>query len=272
MDFSLSQLTANLPVELDLLSVLRFILVFAAASVVLSLFGRIVFGKRSHLNHAVSSAIGILFIYVTTIIIYTFNPAGLSRFLSPLPYVDFSQKYLHILSFSEAGISAICENILSLIILAFLVNVLDKWIPRGSSFIRWFLLRALSVALAMALHYLVTLLSYTYLPDVLVTYAPIILLAILIICFVLGVFGLLLGLVLVMVHPVLGGIYAFFFSSMLGKQLSKSLLTTALITAVVCALDYLDYSTICITAAALISYLPLLLALLLLWYLIGHLL
>ena len=272
MEFPLSQLASILPTELDLLSVLKFILVFAATALILSLFGRVILGKRSALNRAVSSAMGILFVYVATIVIHTFNPAGLSRFLTPLPYVEFSEEYLYILSFRSAGFPAICENILSMLILAFLVNVLDGWIPRGKSVAGWFLLRILCVLLAMGLHFLVDLLSRTFLPGVLVTYAPIILLGILIVMFVLGVLSVLLGLVLTMVHPILGGIYAFFFSNALGKQLSKAILTTTLITALICALDHFGYSIICITSSALIAYLPLLLALLLLWYLVGRLL
>lgn len=272
MDFPLSQLISMLPVELDLQSVLKFILIFAAISLGVSLIGRIAFGKRSNLSHAVSSAIGILFVYVLTVVIYTFNPANLSTILAPLPFVKFSQECLYILPLRQAGIPAISENILSLIILSFLVNVLDKWIPKGKTFTGWFLLRVLSVLCALVLHYLVDWLSRTFLPGLLVTYAPIIVLGILVISFILGLLSVLLGLVLVMVHPLLGGLYAFFFSNAFGKQLSKAVLTTALIAAVFCVLEHYGYSVIYISASALLSYLPMLLILLLLWYLIGHLL
>ena len=90
MNFSLSEMTALLPEEIDLPSMLKFVGVFAAVSLIASLLGRIVFGKRTNLNHAISSAMGILLIYVVSIVIYTLNPSGLSRFLSPLPFVQFS--------------------------------------------------------------------------------------------------------------------------------------------------------------------------------------
>ena len=272
MDFSLSQLESMLPTEIDLLSMLKFIALFAAVSLVMSLLGRAVFGKRSSLNHAVSSAMGILFIYAVTIVVYTFDPSGLSRFLSPLPFVQFSEEYLYILSFHLAGIPSICENILSLLILAFLVNLLDSLIPKGKSLIGWYLLRFLTVILSMGLHYLVTWAIHTFLPGVLVTYAPIILLGILIVMLILGVLNVLLGLVLTAVNPILGGIYAFFFSNFIGKQLSKAMLSTALICGVVYVLERFGYSVICISAAALGAYIPLILVLLVLWYLIGHLL
>ena len=272
MDFPLSQLTSLLPVELDLLSVLKFIIMVAICSLIMSLLARMFFGKHSGLNHAISSAIGILFVYVFTVVIYTFHPQGLSRFLSPLPFVQFSQDYLYILPFHNAGVPAICENLLSLVILSLLVNVVSSLIPGGKTAVRWYLLRFLSIVLAIYLHYGVNWLTRTYLPGVLVTYAPIILIGILIGSFLLGVLNVLLSLVLTVVHPLIGALYAFFFSNIFGKQLSKSILTTLLVSAVFYVLEYFGYGAICISAAALISYLPLLIVLLLLWYLIGHLL
>lgn len=272
MVYPLSQLASFLPMEIDFLSMLKFIGIFAAASLILSLLGRVFFGRRSSLNHAVSSAMGILFIYVVTIAVYVFNPAGLSRLLSPLPFVQFSQEYLHLVSFRTAGISTICESLLSLVILSFLVNLLDSFIPKGKTVSGWYLLRFLTVILAMVLHYAANWASHTFLPGVLVTYAPIILLGILIVMLVLGVLSGLLSLLLVAVNPILGAICAFFFSNTIGKQLSKSMLTSAVICGIVYALEYFGYSAICISAAALVSLLPLLIVLLALWYLIGHLL
>ena len=272
MDFSLSQLSSYLPIEIDFLSMLKFIGILAATSLLLGFLARAFFGKRSNLNHAVSSAMGILFIYIMTIVVYTFEPGNLSRFLSPLPFVQFSPGYLTILPFRGSSLPLICEHTLSLLVLSFLVNLLDCFIPKGKTVSRWYLLRFLSVILAMALHYVVTWAAYTYLPGVLVTYAPMILLGFLIMMLLLGVLNVVLSLILVTVNPILGGIYAFFFSNILGKQLSKSILTSVLICGLFYALERLGYTAICISAAALLSYLPLLIALLVLWYLIGHLL
>mgnify|MGYP003397097490 FL=1 len=272
MDFFLSQLASFLPAEIDFLSMMKFILLFTVISLVIGLLGRAVFGRRSALNHAVSSAMGILFVYVLTIVIFTFNPSGLSRFLTPLPFVQLTEDCLYILPLHEVDIPTLCENLLSLIILAFLMNLLDSLIPKGKSLIGWYLRRFLSIILAMALHYLVNWASHTYLPGLLVTYAPILLLGILIVMLLLGFLNIFLSLVLAAVNPILGGIYTFFFSNILGKQLSKSMLTTALITGVVYVLEQLGYSVICIAAAALVAYIPLIIVLLMLWYMIGHLL
>ena len=126
--------------------------------------------------------------------------------------------------------------------------------------------------LAMVLHYLVKWAFNAFLPGVLVTYAPIILIGILLVMFLLGVLNVLLSLLLIAVNPILGGIYAFFFSNILGKQLTKSMLTTVLICVFFGILSYLGIGVISISAAALVAYLPLLIVLLVLWYLVGQLL
>ena len=186
--------------------------------------------------------------------------------------MQFSGNELYILPFLDAGLPVLCENVLSLIILAFLVNLLDSLIPKGKTMTGWYLLRLMTVLLAILLHYAVNWASHAFLPGVLVTYAPIILLGILIFMLILGALNLLLGLVLTAVNPILGGLYTFFFSNFLGRQLSKSMLTSAIICGIFYFLSRFGYTAICITTAALLSYLPLLIALLLLWYLIGHLL
>ena len=107
---------------------------------------------------------------------------------------------------------------------------------------------------------------------VMVTYAPMILLGTLVIMVLLGLLKAILGLILTLSNPLLGGLYTFFFSNKLGKQLSKALLTTVILTVLVFCLNYLGYSVISITETALISYIPLIVALLFLWYLIGFVL
>ena len=122
----------------------------------------------------------------------------------------------------------------------------------------------------MALHYGVTWAFNTYLPGVLVTYAPMILLGILIGLMALGLANVILSVILTVVNPIIGAIYAFFFSNIIGKQISKALVTTAILTAVVFALNSFGYNVISISASALMAYLPMIGVSLILWYIIGH--
>lgn len=264
--------SSYLPTEVDLVNAAQFMLFFAAGSLILGVLSRVVLGKRSSLNHSLSSAIGILFIYAVTIVVYTFKPWNLEALLSPLPFVTFSGDYLVIFPIADAQFPALCTQILSLVILAFLVNLIDTFLPKGENPVTWYLLRFLTVLVSMGLNLAARWASQTYLPGVLVTYAPAILLVLLAFLMLSGVLNLILGLVISMTNPFLGAMYTFFFSNVVGKQLSKAIFSSAILCGVVYLLEHFGYTVICITAAALMAYIPLALVLLVLWYLIGHVL
>lgn len=264
--------SSYLPTEIDLVNAAQFMLFFAAGVLILSVLSRVVLGKRSSLNHSLSSAIGILFIYAVTIVVYTFKPWNLELLLSPLPFVSFSGQFLVIFPIADAQFPALCSQLLSLVILAFLVNLIDTFLPKGDNPITWFMLRLLTVVVSMILNLAARWAFQTYLPGVLVTYAPSILLVLLVVLMLSGVLNLILGLVISMTNPFLGAMYTFFFSNIVGKQLSKAIFSCAILCAIVYLLEHFGYTVICITAAALMAYIPLVIILLVLWYLVGHVL
>lgn len=264
--------SSYIPRKLDFISVAEFMLYFIAASLILSVLGRIFLGKRSSLNHSLSSVMGILFIYAATVIIYTFKPWNLEILLSPLPFVTFSGDYLILLPITDSQFPALCTEILSLVILSFLVNLVDTYLPKGNNVISWYLMRFITIALSMMLHLLVCWAFETYLPDVLVKYAPTALLSVLIFMLLSGALNLILGLVIATANPFMGAMYTFFFSTVIGKQVSKAVFSTAIVTGVFFLVDWFGYTVIAVSAAALLTYIPLGLVLLVLWYLIGHIL
>lgn len=264
--------SSYIPRSLDFMSVAEFMLYFIAASLILGIMSRIVLGKRSSLNHSLSSVMGILFIYAATVMIYTFKPWNLELLLSPLPFVTFAGDYLILLPITDARFPVLCTEILSLVILAFLVNLLDTYLPKGNNIVSWYLMRFITVALSMMLHLVVCWAFETYLPEVLVKYAPIVLLGILAFMLLSGVLTLILGLVIATANPFMGAMYTFFFSTIIGKQVSKAVFSTTVVCGLFWLMDYFGYTVISITAAALLTYIPLGLVLLALWYLIGHLL
>ncbi len=261
-----------IPAEIDLAATAKFLLFFAAASLILGVMGRVCLGKRSSLNRSLSSAIGILAIYALSVILYTYKPWSLDQLVSPLPFVRFSGEYLVIVPFQGTPFPALCSEILSLVILSFLVNLLDTFLPQGQSALGWYFLRFATVVLGMLLQLMANWAFQTYLPDVLVTYAPTILLVLLAAMLLMGLLNLVLSVVLAAVNPIFGAMYAFFFGSAVGKQLSKAIFTTGILCCVFFLLGYFGYTVICITAASLMTYIPLAIVLLILWFLIGHLL
>lgn len=263
---------AEMAAELDIISTLKFIGLLVIAVIVFGFIGRAIFGSRSSLNQALSLALGILCVYALTIVVYTFDPKGLSRLLAPLPFVTFSGDRLYIYSIIGSDFPSLCSQTLSMVILAFLTNLMQEFLPQGKRVIGWFFYRFLTVVMAILLHFAVSWLFNTFLPGTLVTYAPMILLGTLVIMITLGLLKFILGLVLTVANPLLGALYSFFFGNKLGKQLSKALLTTIILCVLVYVLNYLGFSVISITAAALQAYIPLIVALLFLWYLVGHVL
>lgn len=264
--------TSYLPTELSFMTVAVFMLYFAAASMILGIMSRVVLGKRSSLNHSLSSVMGILFVYVVTVILYIFKPWNLDVLLSPLPFATFSDHYLIIHPITDLEFPALCEQILSLIILAFLVNLIDTLMPHGENIFSWFLLRLITVLACFGLHLLVSWAFHNYLPGILVNYAPMILLILLTFFVFSGILTLILGLVVAISNPFLGAMYSFFFSNVIGKQLSKAIFTGSILCVILFLMDKLGFVVIIISPAALLTYIPLALVTVVLWYLVGYLL
>ena len=261
-----------LPAELEFMSVAQFLLFFAAASLILGIISRVVLGKRSSLSHSLSSVMAVLFIYTITVVLYTFQPWNLDLLLSPMPFATFSDHYLIIHPITDLQFTALCTELLSLLILAFLINLVDTLMPRGEGIFGWFLLRLMMLLGCFALHLGVSWAFRTYLPHILVTYAPMVLLGTLLVMLLSGAFSLVFGLVIAITNPFLGAMYSFFFSSLVGKQISKALFTTGVVCGILYLMEHFGLVVILITPAALLTYIPLALALLVLWFLIGHIL
>lgn len=250
---------------------IQFMLILLIGTLLLGFIARFVFGKKSALNQSVSSAIAILCIYVVNVVIYS-TSVKLDVILSPLPFVTISGDYLTLFPILSASFNAICTQVLDMIILAFLMNLLVSWLPQGKKVLTWYGFRFLSVVLAICLQYVVNLLLGAVLPQGFSDIAPTVLLLSLIASLLLGALKLLVGGALAFINPLLAILYTFFFSNLVGKQLSKAILTTLILTALVCLLDYLGIAAVYIASAVLVAYLPLLIIILILWYVVGHLL
>lgn len=256
--------------NLDIGLFLKAVGMLIGALLVLAVLGRFVFGKRSVLCRAVSSVIGILFIYVITVLL---GDAGdqFQKFIAPLPFVTIENDSMVLFNF-QADYTVVCTQVLSMIILSFLMNLADGWLPTGKHIISWVFFRCLGVVIALVLHLVVTGLLTSYLPEGLVTYAPVILLAILVLMLLTGALKFLVGLILTTVNPLIAALYTFFFANVVGKQITKAMLTTAILAGLVWFLQKIGVVAISIAAAALAAYIPLIILLVVLWYIVGKLL
>ena len=242
-------------------------LVLLLGTFLLSLFGRFVFGKRSALNNAVSSAFGILFIYAVSVVLQSAG-GSLSRFIAPLPFVSISGESMTFFNFIGAHYTVLCSEVLSMIILAFLVNLADGWLPKGKSIFAWLFFRLLTVVIGYLMHLVVVGLFATYLPEGIVTYAPAVLLVLLVLLLLTGALKIVVGALLTTVNPIIGGLYTFFFATIIGKQVTKAVLTTAILSGLVIGLHYLGVTAISIASTALLAYIPIMLILIALWFVV----
>ena len=258
-------------IELDSVTFLKDIGIACGVLLVLGFLFRAIFGKRSNLNHALSSAIGILAVYILGVFLYGTSHV-LSGLLASLPFVAVRDNMLALFSFTSASTPEICAMLVRMIVLAFLVNLLDTFLPKGKNLFTWLLFRLITVLLAVLCQGLIVWLSEAYLPASFIYYAPMVLLGILVALLLLGALKLIVGIALATINPIIGALYTFFFSSLIGKQLSKAVLTTILLSLLVHGLNYLGYTLISLAGISITALLPVILVLILLWYLVNQVL
>lgn len=268
--FDVEILRDYLPENLDFMSILKLALVFVVASLVLGLIGRLIFGKKSVLNQSTSSAIGIIFIYIITIFIHGFG-LDLKFLLSPLPFLSIGEPANVVSLYVPINDPLLlCGELMNLVVLAFLTNLANKIIPQGKKLVSWLLFRVLSVSISMVLFSLVNNLLTAYLPDSLVTWSPVILLGVTVLTMILGAIKRLIGAALTTVNPLIALLYKFFFVTLIGKMISKAVLTTALVTGLFYALNQFGIVSLVITSS--FFFLPLIIVLLVIWFLLGKVL
>ena len=254
---------------LDLYDTLLLGGILLGGLVVYLLLSRFIFGKKSSANTAVSSAITVLFTYLAVIgLHYAGDPY--TAFIAPMPYVEISQGSMGLFPLFQVHYTQICSQVLRMVVLAFLVNIIDRWMPQKRNIFAWLFFRIITVATSLLVHLTVCYLWNTYLPADITLYAPVVLLGLLILLLLTGALKLLVGILLTGVNPIIAALYTFFFATIVGKLLSRAILTTGILTVLVYILDQLGISQIPTTPAALLVYLPYLLVLAAFWYLIHH--
>ena len=257
----------DLGLDIYVLSVLGAVLL--GGLLLYFLLGRFIFGKYSGTHCAVSSAITILFTYLAVVGLYYAGPKY-AAFVAPMPYADISENVLYLYPLFRVSYTEICSQVLRMIALAFLVNIIDRWMPQKRNVFAWLFFRVITVATSLLVHLIVCALWSSYLPADIAMYAPVILLALLILLLLTGALKLLVGILLSSVNPLIAALYTFFFATIIGKMLTRAILTTGLLTVLLYVLDQISITQIPVTPAALPVYLPYLAILAGFWYLIHH--
>lgn len=263
----LSESGSFLPEGLGVSSYIQLTLLFVAGIIALGVLFRIFFGKQCNAIKAISVSAGVLFLYAITIVVYALNPLDLSKYLSPLPFALFRRDILIMIPFHGTEVPLISAQILSLLVLCFIVHFLDFILPTGRNLFTWLVFRIATIGLAIFLNLAVNLAINTFLPQGLAMYAPITLLILLGAALLIGLFNPLLCVIFTIANPIVGLLYTFFFSTTIGKQLTKAVISSTIICLFFLVLEIMGYTVLDITASALPAYLPFFGILLLIWYL-----
>lgn len=257
-----------LPASFDPAKYFMYLLIAVVSIFVVVGIFRLSFGKGSMLNGAISSAIAILCIYVIDVLIYSFG-TKLQVLFEPLPFVSVTKDYLTVFPIFQASFREICKEIVNLMVLSYLMNLLEMWLPKGEKIWSWFGYRFLALGISLCLYYCVDLFLNNVMQGNALEVAPLILLGIVVGAFLLGCLKLIIGGALMFINPLLGIFHTFFFSKAIGKQLRRAMVTTLLLTAMVYVLNYLSYTAVAIGSVAVLTYLPIILIGLLIWYIVG---
>ena len=243
--------------------------------------------KAPHMKVGIAASVSILIVYLVCTLIYKFEPIGLQEYLPPLPFVELDQGSIRLVIYrmNDNGLldfPYLCTQIISMLLLAFLVNViytstLDKLKTPG-----WVVFRAVCTMFSIFVHYGVCRVlkkAFSMVPqdsiwELLLYFAPIALLGFLLGLFILAGFKGPMKYLFTEINPTFTGLAGFFFTSKVGSNISRAIWSTTVLTPFAFGLQRLaerlfESSAIAIGAFAHPGGLVVLICLLALWVLVG---
>lgn len=251
---------------MDMAPTLGFIIVIVF---ILAVLIRVIADKASRYNHALASAMALLFAYITIMLMHESFPETAKEALDILPLIDFKDGTVTLFNFSSKNILGIFEEFLYAFILSFILIGLDDLIPDAKNAPAWIVLQLFITTVSVILYWFVLKAINHFAPGILDSYAPLILGCILLFMILLGVLKVILGLLLVAVNPLLGAISAFFGTSPVGKALGKAAMCALVLCAVAFFMQHTGYKSFALSELnLLVCGLPMV-VLLGLWFVVG---
>ena len=241
--------------QIDWLTVIRTALMFAAVAFAAGAGLRLLFGKRASITRAVSASLSILLIYLAAVLLYLFLPDYRAQ-MAGLPFITVDEQHFTLWQLAALSDELLYGSILRLSVLAFLVNLLEAFLPEGDKLSTWYLWRCLTALVGLVCYRLVCGLLEQWAPELFSQWARSVMLGFWALIALSGILKVLLTVVLTVVHPIIGGLYAFFFSNLFGRQFSKSILTTLLLVGLVSVLNGLGFSRFAFSDFSLLTYGP----------------
>lgn len=258
--------SANSLIPASLESIILFFLIAIVFALGIGLVLRLFFGAHCTVNRSISGFLEVLAIYFVSIIIYTLRPWNLTQYLAPLPFAILGNNIVFITYSACSSLTLLSSQLLSLIILCFLVHLLNSFLPYGRSFFPWLFMRVVCMVLAVGLDLCANWALNAFLPAAVAESATVALLAVLAAALLVSLFNPLLCILFTAANPVIGLLYTFFFSNTIGKNLTRAVLSAALICGLFYAMDYYGFGVIFTTSDTLLRCSPFAAALIGVWF------
>lgn len=201
---------------------LALIAVFILAGI-----ARLVLKEGSNVIASTASCVQLMLVGLGAIALYVAFPA-LGQALPQLPFLNFHAYGCDLLSPAQLESHTLFSTLLRLFFLALLINLWEELLPKSKKIAPWLLLRLLSAAGSLCCYFLLCEVLQRYCPQLLNQWAMAIVLSILGCVCLLGICKGILTLAAAVVHPLLGILFAFFFSHVIGRQLTRAIITGVL--------------------------------------------
>ena len=243
-------------------------------SLILAALVRLIHKKASQYNHALSSAMALMFMYMLMAMLHRVVPGIVDPVLEKLPLIDidFETGIISFFQFSMDHFAESCRELVYLLILSFCLIGLDDIIPDSRNTASWMILQFIIACMALAIYCFILNSINTFFPEVFTSVAPMILVSILLFMVFLGLLKVLLTVMLAAVNPLLGAISAFFSSHKLGMALGKSVMCSFVLIVMAIVLKYRGIAVISLADLTLLVCALPLIVLAVLWVVIGHIL
>lgn len=242
MTITQSEIHIPLPEDLYITQPFVFLLYWCIGIFLVSLILKLL-NKGPHLRAGIISALSILIMYVVCLLIYIHKPLGLENYIAPLPFIklDGDSLTLGIYQMTEGGnldILGFCNQIASMLLLAFLVNQIYAFKPGNLKSPGWLVFRLFSTMFCIGFHYaayrilqkILSMVPEEGLMRSLLPYTPIALMGFLLIAFFIGWLKNVMKHFFKVVNPTYEGLSGFFYVNKFGVIVTRAMYSTLLLT------------------------------------------
>jgi hypothetical protein len=254
-----------------------FFLVLGLLMLTAGMILRLASGAVTSVTDGVKAGFAILFLY-TVVICSLGADSFMDVFVTALPFIGQVADAKDIIVFIRTDFFSFMEEAARMIILAFIVNLLErltenliksiKSTPLGK-FLIWYLIQCLIVTSALFINWVIVIFIKKNVPPSVYRWIPVILVVVLAILILVTLLKPILTVLAITVNPVIGALAAFFFNHFIGRALAGAFCTTAILTLVVAVAQKQGWFLPVINGSLAISvFAPTVLMLFILWYIV----